>query len=279
MLTLNPDDRITAKQALEHPYFSQEPLPCELSEMPKIEKDCHAYVLNAERKNINLNAMNNANNPNNPNNPNANASNMKKPVQNQYQNKNFNPNNKNFNNPNQTQAHHHNRPHTTNVNPNRHNNTKNPSHPRHDNGATHGSTNTSSDKIQKPNIYSIIPNGVNKESVLSTNLTALFKDNNTSKLKNETVSSLFISNASQAQNLPKETTEAEIARPREQTKHHTQSSQSGNEKTKRPEHTHQDLFPKSHEGLNHKRKTSHDISDFEQITKNRKITDPIEQNS
>ena len=32
MLTLNPDLRLTAKQALNHPYFTTFPLPCSLNE-------------------------------------------------------------------------------------------------------------------------------------------------------------------------------------------------------------------------------------------------------
>ena len=32
MLTLNPDDRISAKEALEHQYFKTEPLPCDITE-------------------------------------------------------------------------------------------------------------------------------------------------------------------------------------------------------------------------------------------------------
>lgn len=49
MLTMNPDKRITAKQALEHEYFSTDPKPCDKSEMPKVEKDCHAHLLNEQR--------------------------------------------------------------------------------------------------------------------------------------------------------------------------------------------------------------------------------------
>lgn len=56
MLTINPDDRITAKEALQHPFFTTAPLPCELSEMPVVENDCHAYVLKTQlRESIDMN--------------------------------------------------------------------------------------------------------------------------------------------------------------------------------------------------------------------------------
>lgn len=35
MLMLDPNDRITAKEALEHPYFSTEPLPANNEEIQK----------------------------------------------------------------------------------------------------------------------------------------------------------------------------------------------------------------------------------------------------
>jgi len=37
MLELNPGDRISAAEALEHEYFSKGTLPCDPSEIPKIE--------------------------------------------------------------------------------------------------------------------------------------------------------------------------------------------------------------------------------------------------
>lgn len=49
MLTMNPDKRITALQALEHEYFTSDPKPCDKSEMPKVEKECHAHLLNEQR--------------------------------------------------------------------------------------------------------------------------------------------------------------------------------------------------------------------------------------
>jgi serine/threonine protein kinase len=58
MLTFNPEHRITTRQALEHPYFNTYPLPCETYEMPKLERECHAFVLNLKRKAARVNAKN-----------------------------------------------------------------------------------------------------------------------------------------------------------------------------------------------------------------------------
>lgn len=43
LLTLNPADRITARQALDHEYFKAEPTACDPSKLPKIEVDTHEY--------------------------------------------------------------------------------------------------------------------------------------------------------------------------------------------------------------------------------------------
>jgi len=61
MLTLNPDTRITTKQALEHPYFHTAPYPTLVEDMPRFEKECHADVLNLKRK-ARVNVKNNVNN-------------------------------------------------------------------------------------------------------------------------------------------------------------------------------------------------------------------------
>jgi serine/threonine protein kinase len=87
MLLLNPDHRITAKEALQHEYFTSEPLPCDLSEMPRIEKECHAHLLNEQRKL----AHQQANNPNHG-------------LQNKQNFQNRGPNN--YNKPNGHQGHH-----------------------------------------------------------------------------------------------------------------------------------------------------------------------------
>lgn len=41
LLTLNPEKRPSAAEALSNRYFFTEPLPCSKDEMPKIEKECH----------------------------------------------------------------------------------------------------------------------------------------------------------------------------------------------------------------------------------------------
>lgn len=45
MLTLNPVKRITAKQALSHPYFFTAPLACTPEELPKIEGEAHEFTV------------------------------------------------------------------------------------------------------------------------------------------------------------------------------------------------------------------------------------------
>jgi hypothetical protein len=43
MLTVAPDKRITAAEALEHEYFKVPPLACLPSELPKLPDDTHEY--------------------------------------------------------------------------------------------------------------------------------------------------------------------------------------------------------------------------------------------
>lgn len=43
LLCLNPANRITIQEALNHRYFTSEPLPCTQSEMPKIGGDIHEF--------------------------------------------------------------------------------------------------------------------------------------------------------------------------------------------------------------------------------------------
>lgn len=51
MLCFNPDERITAQEALSHPYFQSYPLACFNYELPKVDQDCHTYIINNKRKN------------------------------------------------------------------------------------------------------------------------------------------------------------------------------------------------------------------------------------
>ena len=45
MLTLNPANRINARDALAHPYFTNAPLPCRPEELPKIEGEAHEMAV------------------------------------------------------------------------------------------------------------------------------------------------------------------------------------------------------------------------------------------
>ena len=55
MLELNPAHRISAAEALEHQYFCQDPLPCDPSEIPKIEGELKELNFRDER-NAKINA-------------------------------------------------------------------------------------------------------------------------------------------------------------------------------------------------------------------------------
>ena len=48
LLEFNPEKRFSCIQALNHPYFKTEPLPCESKDMPKIEKECHEFNIRQE---------------------------------------------------------------------------------------------------------------------------------------------------------------------------------------------------------------------------------------
>lgn len=45
LLALNPANRISARNALQHPYFFTDPLPCEPKDMPKIEGEAHEFTV------------------------------------------------------------------------------------------------------------------------------------------------------------------------------------------------------------------------------------------
>ena len=42
---MNPNDRISAKDALKHKYFSEYPNCAEIASMPKPENECRVYIL------------------------------------------------------------------------------------------------------------------------------------------------------------------------------------------------------------------------------------------
>ena len=45
MLVLNPKFRITAKEALKHPFFTTEPLPSLPKDLPKIDGEAHELTV------------------------------------------------------------------------------------------------------------------------------------------------------------------------------------------------------------------------------------------
>lgn len=50
-LVLNPSGRITAQDALNHPYFKTEPLPCRPEELPHVPEDTHEYQVKLKKSN------------------------------------------------------------------------------------------------------------------------------------------------------------------------------------------------------------------------------------
>ena len=49
LLVLNPTERLTATEALNHPYFTTEPLPCEPGELPKLDLEIHERDVRSQR--------------------------------------------------------------------------------------------------------------------------------------------------------------------------------------------------------------------------------------
>jgi cyclin-dependent kinase 12/13 len=49
LLTLNPGKRLTAAEALAHPYFSTAPLPCEPCDIPQVNEEMHEWVVKMQR--------------------------------------------------------------------------------------------------------------------------------------------------------------------------------------------------------------------------------------
>ena len=45
LLSLNPTTRLSAKEALKHPYFTTDPLPCDPSEMPWIDVEVKEHMV------------------------------------------------------------------------------------------------------------------------------------------------------------------------------------------------------------------------------------------
>lgn len=47
-----PEKRLTVEQCLEHKYFRTEPLPCDKSELPRVEGEAHEHAIREEKKEI-----------------------------------------------------------------------------------------------------------------------------------------------------------------------------------------------------------------------------------
>ncbi len=54
LLTLDPSKRITAKEALEHSYFKEEPIKCEPKDLPKIKDDSHEFQSRQIKKQLKM---------------------------------------------------------------------------------------------------------------------------------------------------------------------------------------------------------------------------------
>ena len=55
MLEVDPSKRITAEEALRHPFFSEEPVKCEPRDLPKIERDSHEFQSRQNKKQMQQN--------------------------------------------------------------------------------------------------------------------------------------------------------------------------------------------------------------------------------
>ena len=43
LLHWDPSKRLKAREALQHPYFTSEPLPCDPKDLPQFEGEMHEY--------------------------------------------------------------------------------------------------------------------------------------------------------------------------------------------------------------------------------------------
>ena len=50
MLCMEPNNRISAEDAYYHPYFKEDPRPCQPKDLPLIEEDSHEYSVKQEKK-------------------------------------------------------------------------------------------------------------------------------------------------------------------------------------------------------------------------------------
>ncbi len=211
--------------------------------MPRIEKDCHAYVLKAEKKSQAAG--------------NKEDFNQKKIPQQNY-NQNYN---KKYNNPNHNQ--YQNRPHNnnsySNSKPNQKNysNNPNPSYGQDNAGRSYPQNTHYSTEDKGNNQIIHASNGVKESN--SDNLASLFKSENGSKAGSQTKP-------------PKEN-----RNDSSKSKEHKISQFSNAEKIKK-DLSQLDSFTNSCESLNHKRPSSKELDSFEQISKKVQV-EAVEQSN
>jgi serine/threonine protein kinase len=63
MLDVNPEKRITASQALKHPYFSAVPVACEPKEVNLLPGDSHEFFIQTQQFNESIASKNDAMRP------------------------------------------------------------------------------------------------------------------------------------------------------------------------------------------------------------------------
>jgi hypothetical protein len=51
MLVMNPDKRITVKEAINHQFFKESPAPCDKKDIPLPKQDCHDLGVRNELRN------------------------------------------------------------------------------------------------------------------------------------------------------------------------------------------------------------------------------------
>lgn len=63
MLKLNPEERINASEALLHPCFSSDPLPCEPKDLKLLDGDSHEFLIQIQQDNKTLTLLKNNESP------------------------------------------------------------------------------------------------------------------------------------------------------------------------------------------------------------------------
>jgi len=252
MLVLNPDLRITAKEALEHEYFKSEPLPCDPSEMPKIEKECHVHLLNEQRKAAmqQLNPQMNLN-PNPSNQLNINRQNYNK--QGTFKNYDNKPHgNYNTYNQNKNQGYH---------------GQKGGKEPYNKgNQPSNTSTKQNENKGIYAGVFDVMEiNEKEKEgsSNVSSNLSELFK--NTSSTNNESANKSYLSNLAAGSKDNKEKAKEPKEHKNEHDTNDKKDQKKSSDKNSVPDKPKETLHRNTEGHV--KRKTSHELSELENLKK------------